>query len=89
MSWVKGRQAIQKFYSQGTPWDIVDVYLGVVRVPSVTTDIVVTFHVPLMQCPGLTQGLAHVTVEPGQSQDDVFLAMLQSLVVCDWGLFGV
>jgi len=88
----RGQQAIAK-YRQQTRFDTVELWVAVVRLPSVTTDVVVTLNRPLLvHDPNDKEGVAP-PAPPANAYTDAQAAalmagLLQSFRVVDWGLFG-
>ena len=84
---VRGRQAVGKYREQRAH-DLVELWVAVVRLPSVTTDIVVTLNRPLLVHgrdgkPAAPPENAYTDAQAAAVMD----ALLRSFRVADWSLF--
>ncbi|KAI8822245.1 Mog1 protein [Fimicolochytrium jonesii] len=89
-----GRQQINKF-NERTPSAVntVVIYLAVIRLPQVGTDVLVSYNHPIALGEGsssaaaLSEAGGHIGVPDVAAEN--FKRSVQSLNVIDWGLFGV
>eukprot|EP01104_Vermistella_antarctica_P011987 TRINITY_DN3398_c0_g1_i2.p1 TRINITY_DN3398_c0_g1~~TRINITY_DN3398_c0_g1_i2.p1 ORF type:complete len:202 (+),score=51.39 TRINITY_DN3398_c0_g1_i2:218-823(+) len=93
-SLVVGRQSIAKFNEQAR--NLVNLYVAVVRIPSVTTDLVISFNEAIAISPESSSAKTASEITPGTNLDpnatfpmlNQFKEMVLSLKVNDWSLFG-
>jgi len=81
-----GQQQIAKFNEHAK--NLVTVYLGNIRLRDVRTDVLVTFNDPIMISPASSSMQSVVSTDQSTSTPTIFKAILQSLVVKDWTVFG-
>ncbi|KAL1921674.1 uncharacterized protein VTP21DRAFT_10316 [Calcarisporiella thermophila] len=87
-----GRQVISKF-KEHTPGsrNLVDIYLTLIRLPSITTDIIITYNSPVIIGEESSSRILQESAESGSvGQQQVFVGLkqtLESLQILDWGLF--
>ncbi|KAI8919319.1 hypothetical protein PhCBS80983_g02128 [Powellomyces hirtus] len=90
---IVGRQTVAKF-NESSPdaHNVVIIYLALIRIPQVTTDLVISHNQPIVlgSASSSTTALAGVGLQAPVAEEglDSFRKMLQSLKIMDWGLFG-
>ncbi|KAJ3416236.1 Golgi apyrase [Chytridiales sp. JEL 0842] len=83
---VVGRQAIAKFRSNepNSPRDHVNIYMAVIRIPRVATDLLISYNDPAMVATELESGIGG----GGEKGLEYFMEIARSLEIKDWGLFA-
>ena len=83
-----GQQEISKFKESAK--NLVNIYMCLIRLPSVTTDIIITFNDPVLVNPQSSSKPDSVTssLEEVQAHVLLFKSMLRSFKIEDWSLFG-
>ncbi|CAI5712420.1 unnamed protein product [Hyaloperonospora brassicae] len=86
---IVGDQRVAKFKEDGYAKNVVRVYLGNVRLPGVTTDVIVTVSSPMHIHPSSSSSRDAPRVEHSSdaAAAAIFKRALQTLVVVDWSLF--
>lgn len=80
-----GRQHVAKFKESAK--NVVEIYMAIIRIPSITTDILITFNVPTNVHPqsSSSSNISNTAqqTEPGK----IFQEVLRTFKILDWGLF--
>jgi hypothetical protein len=83
-----GRQSVSKFRESSSTSNMVNIYLLVIRLKNVDTDVLITYNHPVRINPasssaatGAREGSVELAVEN-------FRELVKSFVVRDWGLFN-
>ncbi|CAE7720544.1 rangrf [Symbiodinium sp. CCMP2592] len=78
-----GEQTVAKFREDRG--NRVRIHAAAIRLPDVSTDILITLNDPVHVDPDSSSAEAPVPSEPAE---DVFRMLLRSFRITDWGLFG-
>lgn len=85
---VVGDQRVAKFKEGESAKNVVRVYVGNVRLPSVTTDVVVSISVPLLINPASSSAGSFQFADSAEVGAAIFKQVVTTLSVHDWSLFG-
>ncbi|TMW64709.1 hypothetical protein Poli38472_011589 [Pythium oligandrum] len=84
---VVGDQRVAKFKESEAAKNVVRVYIGIVRLPGVTTDVVISVSVPLQISEASSSRDAFRLENSAEVGAEIFKQVLTSFAVHDWGLF--
>jgi hypothetical protein len=85
-SFIISTQLISKFKESVDKANTVQIYLAVLRLRRVGTDVLVSFNVPLQF--GAGSSSAGRSIMASEENRAVIEGMLKSMQIKDWGLFG-
>lgn len=82
-----GQQLVSKFRESHR--NIVNIYMAVIRIPHVTTDILITLNDPVALAPQSSSSKSGAVPQGSNVQQslDMFSKIIRSLRIIDWGLF--
>ncbi|TDH64832.1 uncharacterized protein CCR75_000590 [Bremia lactucae] len=84
---IVGDQCVAKFIEGDHAKNVVRVYLGNIRLPTVTTDVVLSVSTPIRISPASSSREAFQFQQDQESASLIFKQALHSFVVKDWSLF--
>lgn len=85
-SYCLSSQRVSKFKESESLANVVHIYMAVIRLKSVTTDLLVSFNVPTSFAHGSSSdGRAILQADENRA---VIQGVLKTLAIKDWGLFG-
>ncbi|CAH0477274.1 unnamed protein product [Peronospora belbahrii] len=84
---IVGDQCVAKFKEGDHARNVVRVYLGNIRLPGVTTDVVLSVSAPMRINPASSSCNAFQSESNAEVAAAIFTQALQSFVVLDWSLF--
>ncbi|CAI5733345.1 unnamed protein product [Peronospora destructor] len=87
MQLIVGDQRVAKFKEGDHAKNVVRVYLGNIRLPGVTTDVVLSVSVPMRINPASSSCNAFQFEDNSEVAAAIFKQALQSFAVLDWSLF--
>uniref|UniRef100_K3WBQ5 Ran guanine nucleotide release factor n=1 Tax=Globisporangium ultimum (strain ATCC 200006 / CBS 805.95 / DAOM BR144) TaxID=431595 RepID=K3WBQ5_GLOUD len=83
-----GDQRVAKFKEDESAKNVVRVYLGNIRLPSVTTDVVISVSVPLQISAASSSAGSFQLENSAEIGAALFMQVVKSFTVHDWSLFG-
>ncbi|KAG0173238.1 hypothetical protein DFQ28_011636 [Apophysomyces sp. BC1034] len=85
---LQGTQRVAKFNEANTAsYNVVDIWLAVVRLASVDTDLVITINAPVAVAPGSSESADAPPVELTVVEQEL-MGLLHRLTIKNWNLFG-
>ncbi|KAF7728614.1 hypothetical protein EC973_005841 [Apophysomyces ossiformis] len=85
---LQGTQQVAKFNEdKHQAYNVVQIWLAVVRLATVATDLVVTINAPVAVAPGSSESMAASLTELAVVEQEI-TGLLRGLTIKDWSLFG-